>query len=166
MTTYEQSIKYTNTWLEEYQGFCKSRYVEGLSYQDNIVNCALSLSGELAEYTMAHGREQRTLEAGDCLFYIILLLDFLNLDLQDVVRGASATQEYYHFTDIIAKLGDITKKAFFWGAGCSSKEVYTQQYANVIMYIIGEIAADVKFYNLDVLMKGNMDKLSKRKPVG
>jgi hypothetical protein len=141
-------------------------YVTGLSDRDNIVNCALSLAGELGEYTVADGFDSIILEAGDCLFYAVLLVEFLNLDFASIVVDANNTLDEYNFPDAIAKLGDITKKAFFWGSNCKSFEVYSEQYYNVLVLIIWEISGDVPFYDLDILMKCNMDKLSNRKPVG
>lgn len=151
------------TLLQTYSDFVLSTYAPGLTVDQSIINCILSMIGEVAEWGVTvEGSQEELLEAGDVLYYLTQLLreleipvSFLSQDLSDV-----PFIDTRHITEI---LSDRTKKHFFWGSTPKYNRVgYIEEIKPALTKTLRNL---VGVFDLQEIIEANIDKLTERKGI-
>jgi hypothetical protein len=149
--------------LEIYSDFVSATYAQGLTTEQSICNCVLSMIGELAEWELTViSSNEGLLEAGDVLYYLTQLLreleipvSFLSQDLPYPDRGGVET--------ITATLSDRTKKHLFWEPNPKyNRHEYINEVKPVLLQVLKYLSIP---FDLQTIMEANIDKLSKRKGI-
>jgi hypothetical protein len=146
-----------------YSDFVLSMYAPGLTTEQSICNCALSMLGELAEWevTSAASNEE-LLEAGDVLYYLTQLLRELEIPVSFLAHDLSFT-ELVGAQIITATLSDRTKKHLFWGHHPKyNRYEYTEEVKPVLLQALKHLTV---FFDLQTIIEANIDKLAKRKGI-
>jgi NTP pyrophosphatase (non-canonical NTP hydrolase) len=149
--------------LEIYSDFVSTTYAQGLTTEQSICNCVLSMIGELAEWelTIAHSKEE-LLEAGDVLYYLTQLLRELEIPLSFLAQDLSFTERVGTQT-IMATLSDRTKKHLFWEPNPKyNRHEYINEVKPVLLQVLKYLSIP---FDLQTIMEANIDKLSKRKGI-
>ena len=149
-------------FLHIYSDFVQSVYAKGLTTEESIANCILSLCGELAEWDLARdGPPGDLLEAGDVLYYITQLLRELDVPVEFLKSPPVICLPT--ISDTIAVLADRTKKHLFWG---ESPKYDRQGYKDHILPILSDtISILTDEYSLEDIITANIGKLSARKNI-
>jgi hypothetical protein len=149
--------------LDIYSEFVLSTYATGLTTEQSICNCVLSMVGELAEWDLTHsGSREELLEAGDVLYYLTQLLRELEIPVSFLTQDLSFTSVPGTRT-LTSSLCDRTKKHLFWGQEPKyNRYEFTEGMKPQLMSILQDLTYS---FDLQTIIEANIDKLSKRKGI-
>lgn len=154
-------VKTNEISLEEYQKHAQ-RTSSTTTARDKLINGALGLCGEVNEYVRERLYiENRVREAGDVMWYVAEIAEGLGVTIADI-----AAIDEYSGSDIYneaALIADAVKKYAFQGHKIEKYEI--MRGLNVIMSSIARRMTDFG-YNMDDILRGNVEKLLKRYPDG
>jgi hypothetical protein len=149
--------------MNVYSDFVLSTYTPGLTTEQSICNCVLSMIGELAEWECTRaGTSEELLEAGDVLYYIAQLLRELEIPLSFLVQDLSFT-ELVSLPTVKAILSDRTKKHLFWGHTPKyNRDEYTEEIKPALSQVLKYLSSS---FDIQTILEANIDKLAKRKGI-
>jgi hypothetical protein len=149
--------------LNIYSDFVLSTYAPGLTTEQSICNCVISMIGELAEWEITRaGSNDELLEAGDVLYYLTQLLRELEIPVSFLVQSLSFT-EVSCISTSMATLSDRTKKHLFWGHHPKyNRYEYTEEIKPVLLQVLKNLSFS---FDLQTIIEANIDKLAKRKGI-
>jgi hypothetical protein len=149
--------------LNTYSDFVLSTYAPGLTTEQSICNCVLSMIGELAECECTRaGSNDELLEAGDVLYYLTQLLRALEIPVSFLAQDLSFT-EMLGAQFIPATLSDRTKKHLFWGNQPKyNRYEYTEEIKPALLQVLRHMTFS---FDLQTIIEANIDKLAKRKGI-
>jgi hypothetical protein len=149
--------------LDIYSDFVLSIYAPGLTTEQSICNCVLSMIGEIAEWEVTRGgSNEELLEAGDVLYYLTQLLRELEIPVSFLIHDLSFI-EMVGTRMIPATLSDRTKKHLFWGNQPKyNRYEYTEEIKPALLQVLKHL---VFSFDLQTVIEANIDKLAKRKGI-
>ena len=158
--------------LDIYSDFVLSTYASGMTTEESISNCVISMIGELAEWEFTRvGSNAELLEAGDVLYYLTQLLRELEIPVSFLTQDLSFTKRATGVTGvtavtvgtITATLSDRTKKHLFWGPTPEyNLYEYTESIKTSLVHILRRLTCS---FDLQTIIEANIDKLAKRKGI-
>jgi hypothetical protein len=149
--------------LDIYADFVLSTYAPGLTTEQSICNCVISMIGELAEWEVTRvASNDELLEAGDVLYYLTQLLRELEIPVSFLVQDLSFI-ELVSLPTVRAILSDRTKKHLFWG---STPKYYRKEYIDEIkptlLHVLKYLSSS---FDIQTILEANINKLAKRKGI-
>ncbi len=149
--------------LNIYSDFVLSIYATGLTTEESICNCTLSMIGELAEWEETQTSSiSELLEAGDVLYYLTQLLRELEIPVSFLATDLSF-EECKVIPTLTAILSDRTKKHLFWGQKPKyNRHEYTEEIKPMLLSILKTLTFS---FDLRTIIEANIDKLAYRKGV-
>jgi len=155
--------KIDQTILDTYSNFVLSTYAPGMTTEQSISNCTLSMLGELAEWdNTVSGTHVELLEAGDVLYYLTQLLRELEIPVSFLNHELSFADGVSTLA-IVAKISDRTKKHLYWGPNPKyNRNEYIKEMKPILINTLRNLTMA---FDLQSIIEANIDKLSKRKGV-
>lgn len=151
--------------IETYTRFIKTTYPGGHTREQVICNCVLGVVGEYWEWVDAHPPSRDELhEAGDVLYYVMMLSETLGLDTYTLVlESLSLVPESLSrlggTDDCYAILTEATKKHLFYAPPKYTDSEYTSIVRSVLIRYLWAILSS---HTLEDVILANTRKLSKR----
>ena len=155
----------------EYQILAMRTKGDIFTNRELMVNAALGLAGEAAEYLESVASENidnDKKELGDIQWYIALMCDVFGFDISALMELKQDTEcEVFHkqvlLPSVAGRICDQVKKIYFHGHGVPKADLFLllAYFQSLILNICDESGFDIK-----EIWQLNIDKLKKRYPDG
>ncbi len=148
--------------FEEYQKLAQ-RTSSTTTARDKLINGALGLCGEVAEYAREmRFIEKRISEAGDIMWYVAEIAAGIGKTIADAANIDEINYNGGMFYDA-GDIADAIKKHVYQGHDIDAHAILCG--LNRIMFVIYTRVPDLG-YSMDDVLRGNVEKLLKRYPNG
>ena len=149
--------------FEEYQKLAQRTEIAKTA-RDKLINGALGLCGEIAEYAREmRFIEKRIEEAGDVMWYVAEIAAGMGATIADAANIDDAGEWNGGMFHDAGDIADAIKKHVFQGHDLDKQAILCG--LNRIMYMIATRVPDFG-YSMDDVLRGNVEKLLKRYPHG